>query len=228
MESCPPSGLDRLERWARILSLAAIPVVLGIIGFALDATFKDRNIDRDYVNIALKILRSPPPEKPDGSDRLLRTWAVSLLEESSPVPLPEGLREAILEGAVKLPVSADRDSTLTASQIAAVTRSSLLGVDILNKALTVINISLRENPDKESQRNLLRMIPQLERRRASLSTRYLAVISGAVTDVHVPSGSELDKLEALSLEADSFEVSDPAQTIAYVERVLARLDELGL
>jgi len=98
------SSLDVIERVVKLFSLIALPVVLAIIGFLVEAAVKDKSLDRDYVKIALEILQRPVNQE---SDSLLRAWAVDLLKESSPVKLPDSLRQALIQGSASIPVPTD-------------------------------------------------------------------------------------------------------------------------
>lgn len=95
---------DWLEQWSKILSAVAIPIVLLIIGNVLNQPLQDRTINRDYVQIATAILKEPIKSSPeqDSPEVTLREWAVSVLKHSSPVPLPDGLTQAFVNGKVSL------------------------------------------------------------------------------------------------------------------------------
>lgn len=79
----------RLEKGAliaQIFSLVAIPIVLAAVGYLVQRTLQNQQIERDYVNLAVSMLKSnvkddTPPE--------LKAWAVRLLNKNSPVPLDQ-------------------------------------------------------------------------------------------------------------------------------------------
>lgn len=79
----------RLEKGvliAQIFSLVAIPIVLAAVGYWVQRTLQNQQIERDYVNLAVSMLKSnvkddTPPE--------LKAWAVRLLNKNSPVPLDQ-------------------------------------------------------------------------------------------------------------------------------------------
>ena len=100
-ESGPPSFTDKLERWTKILSIAAIPVILGIGGWLVQNFQTARTLNKDYVYIAISILSDE--EKFEREN--LREWAVALLEKTSPSPLPKKLAADLRSGLaqVKLP-----------------------------------------------------------------------------------------------------------------------------
>jgi hypothetical protein len=87
-EGGPPSLLDKLERLAKILSALALPLVVGIGGWWIQDVLSQGDIDQDYVELAISILSSPSDETPTE----LREWATSLLDHTSPVEIPEGLK----------------------------------------------------------------------------------------------------------------------------------------
>src|SRR5215472_12871311 len=76
--------LDAVERISRVVSIAAIPVVLAVGGWIIQRQVQNQTVSRDYVQLAVTILQNPdqskvPPE--------LREWAVDLLNDNSPTKL---------------------------------------------------------------------------------------------------------------------------------------------
>ena len=55
--------LDTAEKLARIVSIAAIPVVIAIGGWLIQRQLQDQAIRRDYVQLSLSILQNPDPSK---------------------------------------------------------------------------------------------------------------------------------------------------------------------
>ncbi len=225
-ETHPPSELDRLERWARILSLAAIPVALGIASFVLDATFKDRSIDRDYVNIALKILRSPKPEEANEPDRLMRSWAMSLLQDRSPVPLPIGLSEAILEGEVLLPTSIGQARPFSKEGI------SFLS-DLLEVADNTIELARRAllepqdiNSNGDSRKILNNLVLDLEAQRGKIVNGMISMGRNVWSFPSAPTDLNRKLAKNLLRETQNFVVGDPFQTIDLAKRFHAHLAKL--
>lgn len=92
--------LDNAEKFSRMLSIVAIPVVLAIGGWWIQRQLQDQSIRRDYVQLALTILQNPdtskvPPE--------IREWAVDLLNENSPTKLNAQAIKNLKSGSVTLP-----------------------------------------------------------------------------------------------------------------------------
>lgn len=84
--------LDKLKDFAQILSLVAIPLVVAWVGSAIQSAVKEREIRRDYVQIAIGILGAKE------TTPALRSWAVQVLELNSPVPLSLGAQAALTSG----------------------------------------------------------------------------------------------------------------------------------
>ncbi|WP_238866536.1 hypothetical protein [Achromobacter xylosoxidans] len=82
--------LDKAKDWAQILSLIAIPVVVAYVGSDIQSSVKERELRRDYVQIATGILGSKD------TTPALRSWAVQILEVHSPVRLSQGVRSALI------------------------------------------------------------------------------------------------------------------------------------
>ncbi|MEQ3726057.1 MAG: hypothetical protein ABNH38_01415 [Tateyamaria sp.] len=98
-EGGPPSLLDKIEKVAKIVSVVALPLVVGIGGWWIQDALSRRDTDQDYVELAISILSKPQDE----TQTDLREWAASLLAETSPIEIPESLRERLGGGEVQLP-----------------------------------------------------------------------------------------------------------------------------
>jgi hypothetical protein len=83
--------LDTTEKLSRILSSAAIPVVIAVFGWLIQRKLQHQTLRRDYVQLALSILQNPDPSKVDPT---IREWAVDLLDKNSPTKLkPEAIKK---------------------------------------------------------------------------------------------------------------------------------------
>ena len=86
--------LERLKNIATIFSAVAIPVVLTVAGYFIQSQLSDAGLRKDYVGIAAGILKeNPANQEPD-----LRSWALAVLEDNSPVPFSKKAREGLLTG----------------------------------------------------------------------------------------------------------------------------------
>ena len=81
-EFAPMNKLARIETIAKVASLIAIPVVLAGVGWLVQDKLATRTVSKDYVQLAVSILSQP---KQAGIDPALRSWAVELLNDNSPV-----------------------------------------------------------------------------------------------------------------------------------------------
>jgi len=95
----PDSWLDTAEKLSRMLSIAAIPVVIAIGGWLIQRQLQDQTIRRDYVQLALSILQNPDPSKVPPE---IREWAVDLLNENSPTKLNAQAIQSLKSGAITL------------------------------------------------------------------------------------------------------------------------------
>lgn len=91
---------DKVEKPAKVLSLIAIPVVLAILGWITQDRLTSRNLNRDYVRLAVSILTEKDSSKVAPG---LRSWAVDLLNTNSPVSLPQDVIEELKGGNISLP-----------------------------------------------------------------------------------------------------------------------------
>lgn len=76
--------LDRFQQLAQILSLLAVPVLVAVFGYLFQNEAKEKEINRDFVQMAVSILAAPAPK--DGKEAPLRDWASRMLAHASPVP----------------------------------------------------------------------------------------------------------------------------------------------
>jgi WD domain, G-beta repeat len=99
-EKSESTGTD-WERTARIASLVAIPVVLAIIGAFIQAALSRSTVSRDYVQLAVSVLTADKTKTPPE----LRSWAVDLLNENSPVRFSKEVADRLKGGEIEFPGS---------------------------------------------------------------------------------------------------------------------------
>lgn len=88
-----------VERLSKTLSIAAIPVVLAIGSWIIQKRLQDQTVSRDYVQLAVTILKEP------ASSKDMKEWAVQLLNANSPTKFTPVLSKDLSEGKVQLPES---------------------------------------------------------------------------------------------------------------------------
>jgi hypothetical protein len=102
-ETSRAGWLDVTERIVKMVSLAAIPVVipiaLAIYSARVQQNSQRETIDRDYVQLAASVLE----QKKTDVDPGLRDWAVDLLDQHSPTKFQPEVVAALKSGAVSLP-----------------------------------------------------------------------------------------------------------------------------
>lgn len=94
------SKWETAERVSKTLSILAIPVVLAIGGWIIQQRLQDKTVSRDYVQLAVSILKEP---KGANVDREMRTWAVQLLNDNSPTKFNAQVFEQLKSGTAQLP-----------------------------------------------------------------------------------------------------------------------------
>lgn len=97
----PASTRPDWERTARIASLVAIPVVIAIIGGLIQETLSRSTVSRDYVQLAVSVLTADKNKTPQE----LRSWAVDLLNENSPVKFSKEVADRLKGGEIEFPGS---------------------------------------------------------------------------------------------------------------------------
>jgi WD40 repeat protein len=103
-DSAPPKDktrkgwLEKTESISKIMAAVAIPVVLAIGGWWIQASVTQQSISKDYVTLSINILQKPVGEVDQG----LRRWATDLLNLYAPVQMPRDTVEGLREGTVSL------------------------------------------------------------------------------------------------------------------------------
>ncbi len=100
LQSSASDRWTRAETLAKISSLIAIPIVIAVIGWLVQDKLASRTVNKDYVQLAVSILSQP---KQTGIDPALRSWAVQLLNENSPVKFSPEVAVQLSSGGVTLP-----------------------------------------------------------------------------------------------------------------------------
>lgn len=97
--------LEVIQQVAVILAAVAVPLVLGYFGNRLEADNSRREQDLRYLDMSVGILAEPLRDD-DEADVAMREWAGSVLQATTPVPLPEATLQALVTGQKMLPVLA--------------------------------------------------------------------------------------------------------------------------
>ena len=88
-------NLERAKNLATIVSALAIPIVLAVAGYFVQRELSNEGLKKDYVGIAAGILKEDSSkQEPD-----LRSWAVKVLDDNSPVPFSKKAKEGLRTGA---------------------------------------------------------------------------------------------------------------------------------
>jgi hypothetical protein len=95
----PDNWLATAEQFSRMVSIAAIPIVLGVGGWLIQRQLQNQSIRRDYVQIALTILQNPDTSKVPAE---IREWAVDLLNENAPTKLNSQALKRLKSGSISL------------------------------------------------------------------------------------------------------------------------------
>lgn len=92
-----PSKWETAERISRTLSIAAIPVVLAVGGWVIQKRLQDQSVSRDYVQLAVTILKEGPKD--------MNGWAVQLLNDNSPTKFTPEVVKNLSDGSIQLPAN---------------------------------------------------------------------------------------------------------------------------
>lgn len=92
--------LSKVQSIASILSAIALPIVLAVIGYVVQDKLSSEGIKKDYVGIAVGILKDRSLKEDDD----MRKWAVAVLDSNSPVPFSKDLKARLERGTSFVPV----------------------------------------------------------------------------------------------------------------------------
>jgi hypothetical protein len=91
-ESPRRDAWSTFERISKVISIAAIPVVLAAGGWLIQRQLQNQTVSRDYVQLAISILEEPDQQK---VPQELREYAVQLLQTNSPIAITSELSKKI-------------------------------------------------------------------------------------------------------------------------------------
>lgn len=92
---------ERFLKLAAAWAAVAVPILVAIFGWRLQSQFARNATAQEYVRTSVGILASRPDTNADAVR--LRTWATKLLDQYSPVRLPESVQDDLNNGKVRLP-----------------------------------------------------------------------------------------------------------------------------
>lgn len=87
---------ERVEPAAKAISLIAIPLVVALSGWWIQSALKDRELSKEYVEMALSVLVE------EEANAELRQWAVALLNENSPTQFTPEISQKLISGELNL------------------------------------------------------------------------------------------------------------------------------
>jgi len=85
--------LESWEKIARIVSLVAIPIVVGVVGYQYQAADREKSLALEYVKLSIELVRDRDKIDPDVQD-----WAVENLNYYSRVTMKPRLQESLKKG----------------------------------------------------------------------------------------------------------------------------------
>ncbi|MFZ6781252.1 M15 family metallopeptidase [Undibacterium sp. Ji83W] len=91
---------DAFERYSKVISIALIPVVLAVGGWFIQKQIQDQSIAKDYVQLAVSILKEPESAKISPE---IRNWAARLLNDNSKTKLSDEALSQLSKGVIVLP-----------------------------------------------------------------------------------------------------------------------------
>lgn len=103
--------MENLERNVKIVSAIAVPIIIAIFGWMIQNRISDKNLERDYVQIAVGILTT------EDIDPGLSEWAVELLNAYSQVQMEGPVQKSLKSGELRLPVGVVRTEFIPATEL---------------------------------------------------------------------------------------------------------------
>lgn len=90
--------LESLKAYSMIFASIAVPILIAVFGWLVQTRLSEEGTKREYVQMALSILM----DKDKQQDSELRSWAVAVMDATSPVPFGKKLRSDLSTGTVFL------------------------------------------------------------------------------------------------------------------------------
>jgi hypothetical protein len=87
------SRLNTVKSISTVASVLIIPIALAYIGNGYTSSLKDREIQSQYVKLAVEILQAEPTV----SNKSVRAWATKVIDRYSGVPLGAEAEKALVE-----------------------------------------------------------------------------------------------------------------------------------
>jgi hypothetical protein len=97
------SLLDQIEICANIFSKVAVPLILLVLGLCLNSSYKEKELQLKYVEIAVGILGSQP--SPDTLP--LRTWAIKTVNNHAEIKMTTEVKRILKEKPLPKPQPAE-------------------------------------------------------------------------------------------------------------------------
>lgn len=208
---------------ARSIAAVAIPVLIAGMGFYAKELVERRNLASHYVDLAIRVLGDD-----SGRMDLMRGWAVDLLEEYSPKPLPQTALAALRTGAMSFgpPTVAPLEITMIPGQIdsagvhqsqgvgpiATLQAPEMLQVMITNRrefSLSSMKLRIALTPDEVAQFGEIRSgyptTGTTYNDGSHLSWLIGALGPGETAEIHIDVNSEAEGLAEVSVYVDSNE-----------------------
>lgn len=80
-----PQIWEKIKVLSVVIASLTVPVVVAVVGNSYSKEQKDKEIGVRYVELAVEILRAAPST----DNKALRTWAISIVDHYSVLPLPK-------------------------------------------------------------------------------------------------------------------------------------------
>jgi hypothetical protein len=85
--------LESWEKVARIVSLVALPIVVGVVGYEYQAADREKFLALEYVKLSIELVKDRDKIDPDVQD-----WAIENLNSYSRVKMKTKLQESLKKG----------------------------------------------------------------------------------------------------------------------------------
>jgi hypothetical protein len=87
--------LEKITTLLQALSAILVPIVVAVAGFIIQQSIAKQTTSKDYVSLAIDILKVDPKVQDLYTGNPLRDWAVDVLTLDSPVPISEAAQKQL-------------------------------------------------------------------------------------------------------------------------------------
>lgn len=89
----PRDSWSKFRDGATAFAAVAVPLIVAILGYAINLSLQGRDVKIRTVELAISILKDDPKKYPESPQ--LRNWAITVIDEYSGIPIPKDAKKEL-------------------------------------------------------------------------------------------------------------------------------------